>query len=117
MPEESHGESRSEGYDKDWKLKLRYGRLVTLYKHFTAIANGIAGDLPASFNCRPGPAVMAMRMWATDPEQAPRMMLAVADQLGFAVKGKLEIYKTDPEQPPGEHPSGYGICFIPHNGD
>ena len=93
------------------------GQLMTPYKHFSAIAHGIAGNLPASFKCRPGPAVMGMSMWATDPEQSVRMMHAVSEQLGFTMTDKLEIYETDPQQPPGEHPSGYGICFIPHDGD
>ena len=31
--------------DKNWKLKLRYGKLKTPFQHFTLIADGIVGDL------------------------------------------------------------------------
>ena len=30
--------------EKDWKLKLRYGKLKTPYQHYTAIAEGVAGE-------------------------------------------------------------------------
>ena len=30
---------------KDWKLKLRYGKTKTSFKHYTVLANGIVRDL------------------------------------------------------------------------
>lgn len=47
--------------DSDWKLKLRYGKLSTNFSHFTVLADGVAGRLSDGFDCRPGPAWMAMK--------------------------------------------------------
>jgi len=34
---------------KDRKLKLRYGKLTTPYKHFSVIAEGIAGEFTSCY--------------------------------------------------------------------
>ncbi len=39
--------------EKDWKLKLRYGKLQTPYQHFTLIAKGIVGELADGFSSIP----------------------------------------------------------------
>lgn len=106
MPEEPLG--------KNWKLDLRYGRIVTPYKHFTAIADGVVGELEEGFRCRPGPAVMAMKTWASDADESCDMVRSIGKQIGFSTTGKIEIYETDAEQPPGDNPHGYDITFTPY---
>jgi hypothetical protein len=109
MPEQSQSQN--------WKLELRYGRLVTPYKHFTAIADGVAGELQDGFECRPGNAVMSIKTWATDADESAHMIRLIGQQIGFATSGKIEIYETKAEQPPGENPYGYDIQFVPYDGD
>jgi len=100
---------------KDWKLKLRYGKLKTDYKHFTVLADGVVGDLQDGFECRPGRAWMAMKTWALDGDQSADMLQVIGKQVGFSVDGKIMIYDTDPEEPPGDKPYGYGIGFTPYD--
>jgi len=109
MPEESQR--------RNWKLDLRYGRLVTPYKHFTAIADGVAGEVKDGFECRPGPAVMAMKTWASDADESADMVRHIGMQIGFSATGRIEIYETDPEQPPSDNPRGYDISFVPYDSD
>ena len=109
MPEESQSQN--------WKLELRYGRIVTPYKHFTAIADGVVGELQDGFECRPGPAVMSIKTWATDADESAHMARIIGQQIGFSATGKIEIYETEAEQPPGENPHGYDINFVPYNED
>lgn len=47
--------------DKNWKLRLRYGKLKTPYRHYTALAEGeVRGELDG-FSYPPGPAFMGMK--------------------------------------------------------
>jgi len=101
---------------KNWKLDLRYGRLITPFRHFTLIANGIAGELGAGFKCPEGPAIMSMKTWATDTNEAADMFVVIGRQIGFAVTDKIDIYETEPDQPPGDNPHEYAISFVPHSG-
>ena len=103
-----------ESADKNWKLRLRYGQLSTPFTHYTVIGDGLAGTLEDVFECRPGSAVMAMKVWATDADEAADMIRTIGKQIGFDVTGKIEIYDTEPEVAPGEHPHGYGINFTPY---
>ena len=100
-----------------WKLELRYGRATTPYKHFTAIADGVAGVLQDGFECRPGPAVMSMKTWATDAAESAHMIRLIGQQIGFVANDMIEVYQTEAEQPPGEHPHGYDIGFGPYDAD
>ena len=109
MPEESQSQN--------WKLELRYGRIVTPYKHFTAIADGVAGELKDGFECRPGPAVMSIKTWAADADESAHMARIIGQQIGFSAIGKIEIYETEAEQRPGENPHGYDINFVPYDED
>lgn len=105
----------SDAEDADWKLKLRYGKLTTPFKHFTGIADGIVGaDLHDGFSCRPGPAYMAMKTWSSSADETTQMMRVIGQQVGFAVTGRVDVYTTDPEQPPRETPHGYDIAFTPY---
>ena len=107
MPEESQSQN--------WKLELRYGRMVTPYKHFTAIADGVAAELKDGFECRPGPAVMSIKTWAADADESAHMARIIGQQIGFSAIGKIEIYETEAEQRPGENPHGYDINFVPYD--
>ena len=102
---------------KDWKLKLRYGKLQTPYHHFTVIIDGFAEKEIEDFNCPKGFAFMSIKVWAEDYDMAADMACSFAENIGFKVKqsNSIYIYDTEPEQPPQEHPVGYGIGFTPYN--
>lgn len=102
---------------QNWKLDLRYGRLVTPYKHFTTVADGVAGQLGDGFDCPPGAAVMTMKAWACDADEAAHMIRLIGQQIGFTASGTIEVYETEAGQPPGEHPYGYDISFVPYDED
>lgn len=99
--------------EKDWKLKLRYGKLQTSYKHVTLIAEGIAGELSDGFECSPGSAYMGMKAWVSSDEEAADMIQAIGTQIGFEVTGDIQLYHTEPEEPPKDNPYGYDIKFTP----
>lgn len=101
----------------NWKLDLRYGRTSTPFRHFTLIADGVVGDLVEGFSCRSGPAVMAMKTWASDADEAADMATSIGRQIGFSVSGKIEVFETDAEQPPRQNPHGYAIGFTPYDGE
>lgn len=101
--------------ETDWKLHLRYGKLKTAFKHFTVFADGVVGQLEEGFECRPGRAWMAMKTWATDADESADMIQVIGRQIGFFVDGKIEVYASEPEQPPGANPHGYDIGFTPYD--
>jgi len=103
----------SEPPDKNWKLKLRYGKLMTPYQHYTVIAEGKAGVLSDGFSCRPGSAFMAMKTWAISTDESADMLVVIGRQIGFIVTGNIQIYETEPTQPPQDNPFGYDIGFTP----
>jgi len=99
--------------ENDWKLKLRYGKIKTPYKHFTLIANGFVEDLTEGFECPKGNAYMGIKIWAESEDEASDLIQSISQQIGFIITGNIEIFKTEPVQPPGENPSGYDIQFTP----
>lgn len=99
---------------RDWKLKLRYGKLTTPFRHFTVLADGVVGNLTDGFRCRLGRAWMAMKAWSADSDESMDMIRAIGEEIGFTVDGRIEVYDTDPDQPPGEEPRGYDIMFTPY---
>lgn len=103
--------------ESDWKLKLRHGGITTPYSHFTALAEGIAEKLSDGFSCRPGPAFMGMKTWASSSSESADMINVIGRKLGFSVTGSIQIYETDPAQPPRESPFGYDINFTPFDAD
>jgi len=103
--------------EKDWKLKLRYGKTTTEYKHFTVLADGIVGELVDGFECQSGNAWMSMKTWSKSADESADMIKYVAGQIGFECKGKIEIYETEPNEPPKEEPFGYGINFTPYDSE
>lgn len=103
------------GPDADWKLKLRDGRAHTGWRHFTVVTDGVAGALADGFACRAGRAVMSMKAWAGDADEAIDMVRAIGRHIGFTVDGRVEVYDTAPDAPPGERPHGYDIGFVPYD--
>ena len=99
--------------DRDWKLRLRYGKLKTSYKHYTVIAEGVVSEEMEDFSCPPGNAFMGMKAWASSADESADMIQSIGEQIGFAVKGRIQIYETEPTQPPRENPYGYDIEFTP----
>jgi hypothetical protein len=97
--------------DKDWKLKLRYGKLKTPYKHYTLIAPVIINEFIEDFEAKPGHAYLGMKIWASDYDEAVEIIENIGIQTGYQINGKIEIYDTPPEQPPADHPNAYGINF------
>ena len=105
--------SDSDDSPRDWKLRLRYGRLDTPYSHFTLLG---AGELAASLewsDCPPGPAILGMKIWASSHDEAFAVFSAVSEQIGFAITDKIDLYETDPSEPPRENPYGYDLNFTP----
>jgi hypothetical protein len=99
--------------DKYWKLKLRYGKLKTPYQHYTVIAEGVVREEMEGFSCLIGKAFMAMKTWASTPDESAHMVQFIGKQIGFTVTGNIQIYDTEPTQPPRDKPYGYDINFTP----
>jgi hypothetical protein len=99
--------------EKDWKLKLRNGKIKTAFRHYTVIAEGTVGELAEGFECRPGNAFISMKTWAASSEESSNMVVAIGTQIGFAVTGRIQIYNTEPSQPPEDVPTAYDIKFTP----
>jgi len=98
--------------EKNWKLKLRYGKLKTPYQHYTVI-------VPVAINeyidAQPGTAYAGINMWATDTNEATDIVVSLGKQAGFLITGKIEVYKTDPVQAPEENAYAYDINFTYYN--
>ncbi|WP_256617677.1 hypothetical protein [Parvularcula maris] len=97
----------------DWKLKLRYGRLKTPLTHYTLMAAGAVLEQKHGFEPPLGPAVTSMRMWAEDDDTAFDLFRSVSTEVGFALDGKIDFYRTDPSIPPTETNHAYDIRFVP----
>jgi hypothetical protein len=93
---------------KNWKLKLRYGKLLTSYKHFTTITKGTV-EVASEFS--PGSAFMAIKVWAITYDDAADLVESVARQVCFTITGKIEIFDTEPQEPPKEDAYGYDLGF------
>lgn len=98
---------------KDWKLKLKYGKIMTSFQHYTVLAEGIAGELEEGFECRPGKAIIAMKTWAFSTDESADMVKVIGENIGFKVTGKIDVYETDPKEPPSDKPHAYDINFTP----
>jgi len=61
---------------------------------------------------------MGMKTWATSSGESADMIKVIGQQIGFTVTGNIQIYETEPIQPPREKPFGYDIIFtaIPQDG-
>jgi hypothetical protein len=95
------------------RLRLRYGPLGTLRRHYTAIAEGVVQTLAEGFPCRPGSAYMGINLWASSLEQSVDMVRVIGRRIGFAVTGTVQVYETEPHEPATDSARGYGITFTP----
>jgi hypothetical protein len=102
---------------KNWKLKLRYGRAETQFCHFAIVADGEVLRPNADFQTYPGPALLTMRLWASDADQAIDMVRAVGQHLGFASTGKVYVYDAEAGEPPGDKPYCYDLKFKQYERD
>jgi len=102
---------------KDWKLKLRYGKLKTEFSHYTVIADGEVMEANSDFESVLGPAMMGIKVWATDSQEAADLTFYVAEQVGFKPTGDMKVYDTEAQEPPGENPRGYDINFTAYSYD
>jgi len=98
----------------DWKLQLRFGKIRTSFKHFTTISEGEVVEPLPDFDCDTGPAFMGMKVWASDTDEAVDMARAFGERVGFAIS-RVQVYETEPEQPPRESPFGYAIQFTSYD--
>ncbi|MBP1856562.1 hypothetical protein [Rhizobium herbae] len=100
------------GWPKDWKLRLRYGKLKTAFRHFSILADGEIATSNPDFGTTAGAAaVFSMRVWALDDEQAVDMLVSIGQRVGFDATGEIRLYDTDPEEPPSDEPRAYKLNF------
>ena len=97
--------------NKYWKLKLRLGLLTSPYRHYSIIAEGIAGEMAEAYDCPKGNAYMGLKVWATSTDEASEMIQVIAAQIGFNIQGHINVYTSEPTEPPQKYPFGYGINF------
>jgi len=96
---------------KDWKLKLRYGKLKTPFTHYTILAPVLIKEYNEQHSAQEGKAYMGMKIWAEDNENAFSIFQRVANEAQFEITGNMELYETDPVEPPSEREYFYGINF------
>lgn len=101
----------------DWKLKLRYGKMKTPYKHFVLLADCFVGNLIEEYKCSSENAIVSIKIWAVDGDQAAEIFQDIGRQIGFNVKDKIEIFDKPADQPPTDSPSAYGINFTPYDNE
>lgn len=106
----------NESDNKNWKLKLRTGKLITPFKHFTLIADGfVDSELRDGLYCPLGNAMMGMSAWATSANEAIDLISMIAQKIGFIIDGEIEVYDSEPKEPPKDTVFGYDINFIPYS--
>lgn len=105
--------SESNDWTKDWKVRLRYGKLHTPYSHFTLLGAGELTNELTWNDCRPGPAILSMKIWASCQDEAFDVFRSVAHQIEFEIDDKIELYDTDPKNPPKVEPYAYDLMFTP----
>lgn len=101
-------------HPKDWKLKLRYGRLKTPFVHMVVLSYVEILTPDEKLGTITGPAVMMFKGWARNDDEFFEMTEHYAEMLGANVVGKTELYTGEPEQPPAAKPFGYDINFTPY---
>lgn len=55
-----------------------------------------------------------MKVWASSENEAAELVEVIGKQIGFIVTGNIEIYNSEPLEPPKENPFGYHIRFTPY---
>jgi hypothetical protein len=97
---------------RNWKLLLRYGRLRTPYEHFTVFADVQVIEANADLGSHAGPGWMSMNVWASSADAAAEIICDIAPQVGAEVRGRWEVYKTEPREPPQDVPFAYELRFV-----
>lgn len=90
---------------------------MTGLTHYTLLADGEVVEPNEEFGTEAGPAIMAMKVWAKDPDQAVDMIVDIGQQLGFRPSGELQVFVTEPEEPEEDEPFGYDVQFTAYSGD
>lgn len=87
----------------------------TGFTHFAIVADGEIMEASEDFGTVPGPAVISMKAWASNTEEAADMIVQISNRFGFKLAGEVEIYVTAPDTPAKDHPFGYDIAFSPYD--
>lgn len=58
---------------------------------------------------------MGMKAWSNSPEESADMIKSIGEHIGFTATGRIEVFKTEPTQPPSNNPNSYDINFTPYN--
>ena len=90
---------------------------MTEFQHFTLLADGEVFAPNADFDTERGRYIMAMKVWATDAEEAADMIVAIGERLGFRPDGELQVFMTEPDEPADDQPFGYDIQFTSYSED
>ncbi|OOO47827.1 hypothetical protein BS630_16265 [Rhizobium laguerreae] len=97
---------------KNWKLKLRYWKLKTAFRHFTVIADGEVMISNPDFDTTAGSAAFfSIQAWVSDNDEAIDMVVTIGRNVGFNASGRIYVYSTEPQQPPPDAPHAYGLNF------
>ena len=72
-------------------------------------------DESNQYGCRVGSAVMSVKIWALNETQAADTFQMIGDKVGFFVDQAIEVYETEPEEPPLDNSYGYDVGFIPYD--
>lgn len=102
--------------DKNWLQKLKLGKIKTQFHHYTVLVDVFAEEDITDYEsnvCPKGKAWMGVKVWATDTEEAGDVAFQLAQSLGFEIN-EIQIFNTEPEQPPTENPSAYGVNYTPY---
>ncbi|QXV64986.1 hypothetical protein INP83_18170 [Mucilaginibacter sp. 21P] len=97
--------------ERNWKLKLRYGKKKTPFSHYTIITPVRITEYIEDFKSGPGTAYLGVKIWATTTDEAIELVQNIGQQTGYEIIGKIEVYDTDPLEPPGDNPYAYGFNF------
>ncbi len=100
----------------DWKLKLRYGKLETPFLHFATITEGWFDEAFPEYGCPAGNAVMGLKVWARDDNEAISVTQDFGESIGFSASGRIEVYEVPPDEPPKHEPYVCKWTFHPFEG-
>nr|WP_321361046.1 hypothetical protein [uncultured Hyphomonas sp.] len=90
---------------------------MTEFTHYTLLADGEVFAPNLDFDTERGRYIMAMKVWATDADQAADMIVAIGERLGFKPDGELQVFMTEPDEPADDEPFGYDIQFTSYSAD
>ncbi|MEM1250299.1 MAG: hypothetical protein AAGK22_28280 [Acidobacteriota bacterium] len=81
------------------------------YQHFTSLSDGAFSADRNDLGRQAGPALLAVKTWAKDADEAVDIALDLAEKEGFVVTGTVRLYETPADEPPGEMARGYDMFF------